>query len=68
MPRVVELASQETALRDLATALQRTMRTLNALEGVLLPQLDGEVRAVAAALEEEERDERSRWRHRRPAG
>ncbi|HSC27870.1 MAG TPA: V-type ATP synthase subunit D [Vicinamibacterales bacterium] len=60
LPLVVELAAQETAVRNLRRALQRTSRTLNALKDVLLPEVEADVRAVAAALEDEDRDERVR--------
>jgi hypothetical protein len=32
---------------------------------VLLPELEADIRSVAAGLEEEERDERARWSRRR---
>ena len=68
IPQIVELASFETAVRNLQRALQRTTRTLNALKDVLLPELETDIRAVAAGLEEEERDERARWVHRDARG
>ena len=61
LPPLVELASQESALRNLERALRKTVRTLNALKDLLLPELDAEIRSVAASLEEDERDERARW-------
>jgi V/A-type H+-transporting ATPase subunit D len=65
IPELLKLASQETAIRNLHRALQRTSRTLNALKDVLLPELEADIRSVAAGLEEEERDERARWSRRR---
>jgi len=65
IPELLKLASQETAIRNLHRALQRTSRTLNALKDVLLPELEADIRSVAAGLEEEERDERARWYRRR---
>ena len=65
IPELLKLASQETAIRNLHRALQRTSRTLNALKDVLLPELEADLRSVAAGLEEEERDERARWSRRR---
>jgi V/A-type H+-transporting ATPase subunit D len=54
------MAAEETALARLRHALSRTTRILNALEEVMLPDLDAEIAAVAAGLEEDERDERVR--------
>jgi V/A-type H+-transporting ATPase subunit D len=64
IPALLKLASQETAIRNLQRALQRTTRTLNALKDMLLPEIEADIRAVAAGLEEEERDERARWSRR----
>lgn len=64
IPELLTLASQETAVRNLQRALQRTTRTLNALKDMLLPELEADIRSVAAGLEEEERDERARWTRR----
>jgi V/A-type H+-transporting ATPase subunit D len=64
IPALLRLASQETAIRNLQRGLQRTTRTLNALKDMLLPELEADIRTVAAGLEEEERDERARWTRR----
>jgi V/A-type H+-transporting ATPase subunit D len=60
LPVVLDMAAEETALARLRHALSRTTRILNALEEVMLPDLDAEIAAVAAGLEEDERDERVR--------
>lgn len=60
LPIVLDVAAEETAVHNLKSALQRTTRTLNALEKVLMPRLESEIAAVSAGLEEEERDERVR--------
>jgi vacuolar-type H+-ATPase subunit D/Vma8 len=44
-------------VRNLQAGLLKTVRRLKALERVVIPRLEREVREVAAALEEEERDE-----------
>lgn len=62
LPAIADLASREVAVVTLRTALARTLRTLNALQIVLLPDLDAQIMAMAAGLEEEERDE---WVRRR---
>jgi V/A-type H+-transporting ATPase subunit D len=64
LPKLVALAEEEEAVRNLRTGLFKTVRRLKALEQVVIPRLEDEVRDVAARLEEEERDEsvrRKRW-------
>ena len=62
LPSIVRLAQEEEVERTLRRGLRRTTRTLNALRNVLLPAVETDIRAVASALEEEERDEADRWR------
>ena len=62
LPAIVRLAEVEEVERTLRRGLRRTTRTLNALRNVLLPAVEADIRAVASALEEEERDEAVRWR------
>ena len=57
LPTLVRLAEEEEAVRNLQAGLLKTVRRLKALERVVIPRLEREVREVAAALEEEERDE-----------
>lgn len=64
LPALVGLAEEEEAVRNLHDGLVKTVRRLKALEQVVIPRLEREVREVAAALEEEERDEsvrRKNW-------
>jgi V/A-type H+-transporting ATPase subunit D len=70
LPELIRLAEEEEAVRNLQVGLVKTVRRLKALEQVVIPRLEREVRGVAAALEEEERDEavrRKRWLDRRTA-
>ena len=60
LPQVLALASDEAAVNALHRGLQKTARRLNALEKSILPRLDREMRDLAGALEEEEREEASR--------
>jgi V/A-type H+/Na+-transporting ATPase subunit D len=62
---LVRLAEAEEAVRNLRAALQKTVRRLEALEQLVIPELDREGRAVASALEEEERDDSIRARRAR---
>jgi V/A-type H+-transporting ATPase subunit D len=64
LPLLADLAQAELGVRNFARALARTNRRLNALEMIVLPGLEREIRDVASALEEDERDEafrRKRW-------
>lgn len=59
---VLLLASQEDAVRRLATALRKTTRLVNALQKIVLPRIEREIRATLDGIEEEERDEAVRQR------
>jgi V/A-type H+/Na+-transporting ATPase subunit D len=64
LPVLVRLAEEDLAVRNLQEGFAKTVRRLNALEKVVLPRLDDEIRGVTTALEEEDRDEalrRKRW-------
>jgi V/A-type H+-transporting ATPase subunit D len=60
LPKLVELAEREKAIELLAAEIETTRRRVNALEYVLIPQLDGAVRDIRMKLEEAERSERTR--------
>ena len=64
LARLIALAEDEEAVRTLQDGLRKTVRRLQALEKVVIPRLEREARTIAAALEEEERDEfirREEW-------
>lgn len=56
-------APREVLLRALGQALARTSRQLHTLEQIVIPALRTRVAAVAAALDEREREEHTRLRH-----
>lgn len=60
VPMMVELAEREKAIELLAAEIESTRRRVNALEYVLMPQLDGAVREIRMKLDEAERSERTR--------
>jgi V/A-type H+-transporting ATPase subunit D len=60
VPKMVELAAREKAIELLAAEIETTRRRVNALEYVLIPQLDGAVREIRMKLDEAERSERTR--------
>lgn len=64
LPVVLGLAREDLALRGLLSGLARTSRRCNALEHVVLPELDFEIRSIEDVLEEEARDEAVRVRRR----
>ncbi|MHB8765371.1 MAG: V-type ATP synthase subunit D [Deferrisomatales bacterium] len=60
LPALLELAGLEQAVRAVARELSRTRRRANALEHVLIPELDRAQKGIAARLEELEREARAR--------
>ncbi len=65
LPLAVALAAQELTVEGLAVGLARTSRRSNALDRIVLPTLDHEIRRIDESLEEEGRDDavRTRCRH-----
>jgi len=58
--RMLELAEREKAIELLAAEIESTRRRVNALEYVLIPQLEGGIREIRMKLDESERSERTR--------
>ena len=56
----LRLASMESRVRRLAREIRRTSSRVNALRTRVIPELDGEVRAIEFALEQREREDRHR--------
>ncbi|MCX7831543.1 MAG: V-type ATP synthase subunit D [Actinobacteria bacterium] len=57
---LIELAGMEISLRNLASEMERTRRRVNALEQVLIPQIESQIKQVQAKLDELDRESRTR--------
>jgi len=57
MPKICKAAEYENSIFSLAKALEKTQKLLNALENVIIPQYKHNIRFIAQALEEKEREE-----------
>lgn len=60
VPRLVDLAEREKAIERLAAEIERTRRRVNALEYVLIPQIEETTRDITSKLDEQERSARVR--------
>jgi V/A-type H+-transporting ATPase subunit D len=55
MPSIVKLAEIEASIRLMAEEIERTRRRVNALEYVMIPNLEETIRFITAKLDENER-------------
>jgi V/A-type H+-transporting ATPase subunit D len=55
LPRMLDLAAREKAIELLAAEIESTRRRVNALEYVLIPQIEDTVRDIRMKLDEVER-------------
>ncbi|HEX7807562.1 MAG TPA: V-type ATP synthase subunit D [Thermoanaerobaculia bacterium] len=62
LPRIVALAQEEIAVTRLSAAMRKTTKLLNALQKVVLPRIEREIRAIVDGIEEDERDDSIRRR------
>ena len=58
--RLLELAAEEKAIRLMAGEIERTRRRVNALEYVMIPNLQETIRYISMKLDEQERSTLSR--------
>ena len=59
---MVALAQEEIALTRLSAAMRKTTKLLNALQKVVLPRIERDIRAIVDGIEEDERDDAVRRR------
>jgi len=62
LPHVVALAQEEIAVARLSVAMRKTTKLVNALQKVVLPRIERDIRAIVDGIEEDERDDAIRRR------
>ncbi|MDN5331295.1 MAG: V/A-type H+/Na+-transporting ATPase subunit [Tepidanaerobacteraceae bacterium] len=60
LPKMLKLAEFEKACQLMADEIEKTRRRVNALEYVLIPQLENTIKYIAMKLDENERSSRTR--------
>ena len=60
LPRLLELAEVEKAAQMLSDEIEKTRRRVNALEYVMIPQLQETIRYISMKLDENDRSSRTR--------
>ncbi len=60
---IIELAATEMRLRRLAEEIQETSRRVNALENILIPRLEAQLKYIQMVLDEREREDLFRLKH-----
>jgi len=62
LQKIIEFAPIEARLKRLGREIQKTTRRINALEEMLIPRLQAEIRFIRNTLEEREREDNFRLR------
>ena len=62
LQKIIEFAPLEARLKRLGREIQKTTRRINALEEMLIPRLQAEIRFIRSTLEEREREDNFRLR------
>jgi V/A-type H+-transporting ATPase subunit D len=57
IPELLRLAVAEHAVSRLRMALRKTTKIVNALQKIVIPRVESEIRTTVDCIEEEERDE-----------
>jgi V/A-type H+-transporting ATPase subunit D len=54
--QIIEIAEKENSMRKLLHEIEKTKRRSNALENIMIPQLNSQAKLIRMRLEEIERD------------
>jgi V/A-type H+-transporting ATPase subunit D len=57
LPSILKAAEIENVIFRLVSEIERTQRTINALEFIIIPQCEAQIRFIASTLEERDREE-----------
>jgi V/A-type H+-transporting ATPase subunit D len=57
LPSILKAAEIENVIFRLVSEIERTQRTINALEFIIIPQYEAQIRYISSTLEEREREE-----------
>ena len=57
LPSILKAAEMENVIFRLVSEIEKTQRTLNALEFIIIPQYESQIRFISATLEERDREE-----------
>ncbi|MEA5051256.1 MAG: V-type ATP synthase subunit D [Oscillospiraceae bacterium] len=60
LPQLIELAETEKACNMLADEIEKTRRRVNALEHVMIPEMEQQIKYISMKLEENERGTKTR--------
>jgi V/A-type H+-transporting ATPase subunit D len=57
LPSILKAAEMENVIFRLVSEIEKTQRTINALEFIIIPQYQAQIRFIASTLEERDREE-----------
>jgi V/A-type H+-transporting ATPase subunit D len=60
LPKLIELAAKEKAIKLMAKEIEKTRRRVNALEHVMIPSFSETIKYITMKLDEQERSTLSR--------
>ncbi len=57
LPSILKAAEMENVIFRLVSEIEKTQRTINALEFIIIPQYEEQIRFISSTLEERDREE-----------